>query len=242
MRKSFLFELCAENLEAAGAGQAGGADRIELCEELHVGGVTPRMRLLERVLGAVKIPVHVLVRPRAGNFVYSAGEFAHMREEIMQAKAAGAAAIVVGVLFPDGRVDVKRTRELVALARPMRVTFHRAFDEARDLQQALEDVIATGADILLTSGGAANVLDGAKMLATLQEQAAGRIEIMAGGGLRLGNLADVVRETGITSVHGSLSQHPKEDPSRRVVLVEDVREAVRMLQQECLAVAAGAPE
>lgn len=240
MRKSFLFELCAESLEAAGAGQAGGADRIELCEELHVGGVTPRLRLLERVLGAVTIPVHVLIRPRAGDFVYSAAEFARMREEISQAKAAGAAAIVVGVLLPDGHVDVKRTRELVGLARPMRVTFHRAFDETCDLARALEDVIATGADTLLTSGGEANVLTGATMLAKLHEQAAGRIEIMAGGGLRLGNLAEVVRRSGVTYLHGSLSRHPKDDPARRVVLAEDVREAVRMLQQESLAtVAAG---
>jgi copper homeostasis protein len=235
MRKSFLFELCAENLEAAGAGQAGGADRIELCEELHVGGVTPRTRLLERVLGTVKIPVHVLVRPRAGDFVYSAAEFARMRKEVLEAKAAGAAAVVVGVLLPDGEVDVKRTRELVELARPMRVTFHRAFDEACDQERALEDVIETGADMLLTSGGAANVLDGAAMLAKLRAQAAGRIEIMAGGGLRLGNLAEVVRQSGVTSLHGSLSWHPKEDPSRRVVLVEDVREAVRMLRQESVA-------
>ncbi|MFC5860839.1 copper homeostasis protein CutC [Acidicapsa dinghuensis] len=240
MRKSFLFELCAESLDAAKAGQAGGADRIELCEELHVGGVSPRLRLLESVLQAVKIPVHVLVRPRAGDFVYSVAEFAQMREEILRVKAAGAGAIVVGVLLADGHVDVKRTCELVALARPMRVTFHRAFDEIGDQQRALEDVIATGADTLLTSGGAANVLEGSTALAKLHEQAAGRIEIMAGGGLRLGNLAQVVRRTGITCLHGSLSQHPKEDPSHRIVLTDDVREAVRLLQQESMAaVAAG---
>jgi copper homeostasis protein len=240
MQMSFLFELCAESLEAAEAGEAGGADRIELCEQLHVGGVTPRQRLLERVLSVVTIPVHVLIRPRAGDFVYSAAEFAQMREEIVQARDAGAAAVVVGVLLPDGRVDGKRTRELIALARPMRATFHRAFDETSNLPQALEDVIATGADTLLTSGGAANVLDGARMLSTLHDQAAGRIELMAGGGLRLGNLAEVVRRTGITSLHGSLSRHsslphdPNGDPSRRLALLADVREAVRILQRESL--------
>lgn len=241
MRKSFAFELCAESLEAAVAGQAGGADRIELCEDLHVGGVTPRLRLIERVLDSVTIPVHVLIRPRPGDFVYTAAEFARMCEEIVQAKAVGAAAAVVGVLLPDGRVDVERTRQLAALARPMRVTFHRAFDEVCDQEQALENVIATGADTLLTSGGAVTVLDGASMLAKLHRQAAGRIEIMAGGGLRLGNLAEVVRRTGITCLHGSLSRPLMKDPSRRVVLAEDVREAVRLLQQESpAAVAAGA--
>lgn len=247
MQKPCVFELCAESLEAAVAGQAGGADRIELCEQLHLGGVTPRLRLLECVLSAVSIPVHVLIRPRAGDFVYSAAELARMREEIIQAKAAGAAAIVVGVLSSDGRIDGERTRELISLARPMRVTFHRAFDETADLRHALEDVIATGADSLLTSGGAANVLDGAPMLSVLHQQAAGRIELMAGGGLRLENLAEVVRRTGIPCLHGSLSRHvsltqsPGGDPPRRLVLVEDVREAVRTLHQESLtALAAGA--
>ena len=235
MNKSFLFELCAESLDAAKVAQLGGADRLELCEELHIGGVTPSMRLLDAVLDAVAIPVHVLVRPRGGDFVYSRTEFQRMRGEIAQVKAAGAAGVVVGVLLPEARVDVERTRELVELARPMRVTFHRAFDETSDLEFALEDVIATGADTLLSSGGAANVLEGADALRRIQARAAGRIEVMAGGGLRLWNVAEMVRRSGVTCLHGSLSRHPEGDPSRRLVLEEDVREAVRLLQQECLA-------
>src|SRR5271155_3467097 len=127
MSKSFLFELCAESLEAARAAQSGGADRLELCEQLSIAGVTPSATLLDAVLAEVSIPVHVLIRPRGGNFVYSAAEFQQMRQEIAQAKSAGAAGIAVGILLPNGQVDVKRTHELAKLARPMRVTFHRAF-------------------------------------------------------------------------------------------------------------------
>ena len=239
MSKSFLFELCADSLEAARAAQAGGADRMELCEDLTVAGVTPSPALLRAVLAEVSIPVHVLIRPRGGDFVYSAAEFRQMRREIEQAKASGAAGVAVGVLLPDGRVDVKRTRELFELARPMKVTFHRAFDETGDLDQALEDVIASGADCLLTSGGAPNVLEGAEQIGRLQAQAGDRLEVMAGGGLKLRNLAEVVRRTGVTCLHGSLAR-PKSanglaNPSAmRAALEEDLREAIRLLQQECL--------
>jgi copper homeostasis protein len=235
MSKSFLFELCADSLEAARAAQACGSDRMELCEDLAISGVTPSTALMSAVLREVSIPVHVLVRPRGGDFVYSAAEFEQMRGEIKQAKAAGASGIAVGILFPDCSVDVKRTRELVELARPMKVTFHRAFDEARDQRKALEDVILTGADSLLTSGGAPDVLTGAEQIGRLQRQAGDRLEIMAGGGLRLTNLAEVVRRSGVTCLHGSLGR-PKSVPglAKQRALEEDLREAIRLLQQECL--------
>jgi copper homeostasis protein len=239
MSKSFLFELCADSLEAARAAQAGGADRMELCEDLAISGVTPSTALMTAVLREVSIPVHVLIRPRGGDFVYSAAEFEQMRGEIEQAKTAGASGIAVGILFLDSSVDVKRTRELVQLARPMKVTFHRAFDEVRDQRKALEDVILTGADSLLTSGGAPDVLTGAEQIGRLQRQAGERLEIMAGGGLRLTNLAEVVRRSGVTCLHGSLGR-PKAasgrapGPAKQLALEEDLREAIRLLQLECL--------
>ncbi|WP_263350624.1 copper homeostasis protein CutC [Acidicapsa acidisoli] len=229
-----LFELCADSLEAARAAQAGGADRLELCEDLPVGGVTPRKSLLRAVLDEVSIPVHVLVRPRGGDFVYTSAEFQRMRDEIEHAKAAGAAGVVIGVLRPDGRVDVERTRELALLARPMKVTFHRAFDESNDLEPALEDVILTGADCLLTSGGAPNVREGADRIGRLMRQAAGRIEIMAGGGLRLASMAEVVRRSRVTKLHGSLLRPGVSGTDRRSLLELDIREAMRVLKQECL--------
>lgn len=259
MKKSYRFELCAETLEAAIAAELGGADRIELCRDLRVSGLTPGPELLAATLRNLTIPIHVLIRPRAGNFVYSAEEFAQMAGEIDQAKAAGAAGIAVGILLPNGRVDIVRTRELAERARPMHVTFHRAFDEvgnhdeignrdqvARDgqpanhdtLRQALEDVIRTGADTLLTSGGAANVLEGAATLGRLVAQAGDRIEIMAGGGLKLANLVEVVTRSGATTLHGSLSRPRAADTPEETqqTLVADIREAIRLLEHESLGV------
>ena len=244
MSLSFLFELCADSLEAARAAQAGGADRMELCEDLAISGVTPSPALLRSVLDVVSIPVHVLIRPRGGDFVYSAAEMDRMRQQIEQAKSAGAAGVALGVLLADGRVDVERTRALVELARPMHVTFHRAFDETSredyGMDEALEDVIDTGADSLLTSGGAPNVLIGAEQIGRLQAQAGDRLEVMAGGGLKLANLAEVVGRSGVTCLHGSLSRM-RGAGSKRVSLTElqagleaDLREAIRILQQECL--------
>jgi len=237
MRKPFLFELCADSLEAAKTAQAGGADRLELCEDLAISGVTPSRSLLAATLEAVSIPVHVLIRPRGGDFVYSDAEFSLMRSQIEDAKAAGAAGVAVGVLLPNGGVDVERTRGLVELARPLNVTFHRAFDETANLEEALEDVIRTGADCLLTSGGATNVLEGAEQIGRLQVQAGSRLELMAGGGLKLNNLPEVVRRSKVTCLHGSLSRTRSSSSNGKAgksVFEEDVREAIRLLQLECL--------
>jgi copper homeostasis protein len=162
--KPFLFEVCAESVEAAHAAESGGADRIELCSQLPIGGVTPEIDLTTAVIRAVSIPVNVLIRPRGGDFVYSAEEFRVLKRQIEQAKRAGAAGVAVGVLLSHGQVDVKRTRELVNLSRPMNVIFNRAFDKASDLSEALEAVIETGVECLLTSGGATDVLAGAESL------------------------------------------------------------------------------
>jgi copper homeostasis protein len=231
---SVFFELCIESMDAAHAAVAGGADRIELCSELLRGGITPASELTVADFRSLSIPVHVLIRPRGGNFVYSGEEYELMQGQIEQAKNAGAGGVALGVLLRDGRVDVERARALVELARPMDVTFHRAFDETRDLGEALEDVIATGAESLLTSGGAADVLTGARLIGVLRRQAAGRIRIIAGGGLRLESLVEVVRRAGVYSLHGSLSRRngsasPAQNGHR---LEDDVREAVRLLNGE----------
>lgn len=236
-----LFELCVETLDAGHAAEAGGADRIELCSALDCGGVTPTAELAPGKLRTLAIPVYVLIRPRSGDFCFSQDEFNLMRRQVEEAKAAGAKGIAVGVLLEDGRVDVARTRELVELARPMAVTFHRAFDECPDLHEALEDVIETGADGLLTSGGAADVLRGAELIGALKQRAGERIQIIAGGGLRLESLVEVVRRAGVYSLHGSLTRkngkHAKD--TSESALASDVREAIRLLNAEYRA--AGAP-
>jgi copper homeostasis protein len=232
--KTAFFELCAESKEAACAAESGGADRIELCAELAQGGTTPSEELIAASVRALSIPVYVLIRPRAGSFVFSAEEFGLMRRQIAAAKEAGANGVAVGVLLEDGRVDVERTRELVELARPMAATFHRAFDETPDLGESLERVIETGVEGLLTSGGAREVLDGAESISGLLDQASDRIHIIAGGGLQLETLTEVVRRSGAFSLHGSLKRkngvHPAADEARG--LEADVREAVRLLRRE----------
>jgi copper homeostasis protein len=234
MNHPVFFELCVESLEAGRAAEAGGADRIELCSELERGGITPSAALTIGKLHSLGIPVHVLIRPRDGDFCYSAEEFDRMRQQIEQSKRAGASGVALGVLLGDRRVDVERTRALVELARPMAVTFHRAFDETPDLNESLERVIETGADSLLTSGGAADVLSGAELIGNLRRQAGGRIQIIAGGGLRLESLVEVVRRAGIYSLHGSLTRKNGKLTSQTNgnVLESDVREAIRLLNSE----------
>jgi copper homeostasis protein len=244
--KNFLFELCAESVEAARAGEFGGADRIELCSHLSVGGVTPDLSLIAATTRALSIPVHILIRPRSGDFVFSSEEFELMKDQIQQAKQAGAGGVAVGVLRLDGSVDIERSRELVNFSRPLNVTFHRAFDETVDLSEALEAVIETGADCLLTSGGATDVLAGADSIARLHMQAGDRVEIMAAGGLNLFNLVEVVQRTGVSNVHGSLTRkhlnYSNGDnlPARNghstancsAGLEIDVRESIRLLREE----------
>jgi copper homeostasis protein len=235
--KAFLFELCVETLQAAQAADLGGADRIELCERLDIGGVTPGEKLISATIQALSIPVHVLIRPRGGDFAYSDAEFDQMKQQVQWVRHAGAAGVALGVLLADGRVDEVRSRELVELARPMKVTFHRAFDRTPDMSEALEAVIRAGADCLLTSGGAPNVLEGVKQLKTLGLQAGDRIQIMAGGGLRLTSMVEVLEQTGLHCLHGSLTRRagdglPQSDQREGQVeaLVADVRTAVGLMR------------
>jgi copper homeostasis protein len=182
----------------------------------------------------ISIPVHVLIRPRGGDFVFTKSEFGQMQLQIEKARDAGARGVVLGILLPDGRVDVERSRALVELARPMEVTFNRAFDLTPDLSEALEAVIQTGVECLLTSGGAADVLTGAESIARLSRQADTRIQIIAGGGLQLADIAEVLRRTGGLSLHGSLirkSDGQMQGFNRRV-LEADVRETVRIMHIE----------
>lgn len=232
MTGPLFFEACVESLQATRAAEFGGADRIELCSRLDCGGVTPAPALMIAVVSAVSIPVHVLIRPRAGDFVYSMEERDAMRRQIDAAREAGASGVALGVLRAEERVNVEATRALIEYARPMDVTFHRAFDETADLSGALEEVIESGADSLLTSGGAQDVLSGAGSIAELAQQARGRIQIIAGGGLRLSNLSEVVRRSGVYALHGSLTResHAANGVPDARLLERSVRDAIRLLR------------
>ncbi|GLQ86928.1 copper homeostasis protein CutC [Dyella flagellata] len=202
MSSSSLLEIAAGSLASALVAQEGGADRVELCSSLAEGGITPSYGMLVAVRERVRIPVYVLVRPRAGDFLYDAADFEMMRRDIETCAKLGFDGVVIGALDADGHVD-PRCRELVGAAGKLGVTFHRAIDASVDLSRALEDIIALGCERVLTSGGCANALAGAQAIAGLVRQAGERIRIMAGAGIRSGNLAEVARLTGAHEFHGS---------------------------------------
>ncbi len=205
MNRKCLLEISVAALESALAAERGGADRIELCRNLFVGGVTPDADLLRAVRAQVRIPIFSMVRPRAGDFVYSSAEFAEMKRSVVGAKESGMDGVVLGVLTKEHRVDVERTWELTELARPLPVTYHRAFDEIADVHQALEDIIQSGAKRILTSGGAKSALEGAATLAKLIEAAGERIVIVPGAGISSVNIAEVARRTRAREFHSGLS-------------------------------------
>ena len=177
---------------------------MELCAELRVGGLTPSGELMRRVRDLVRVPIFAMIRPRPGDFVYPENEFALMRSDIALAKRAGMDGVVLGILTRERRVDVTGTRELVALANPLPVTFHRAFDDVADPDAALEDVIATGAARILTSGGAEATPAGIATLARLVTAAKERIIMLPGGGINASNVMHVARQTGARELHSGL--------------------------------------
>jgi copper homeostasis protein len=197
-----FIEAAVESIGGALAAEAEGVDRIELCGLLHDGAVTPSIGLIRRTLASVKVPVHVFIRPRVGDFVYGPEDVAVMRADIEAAKAAGAPGVVFGALTRDGQIDLPLMTELIALSRPMVVGFHRAFDQLADQQAGLEQLVALGVTVVLTSGGPARALDGADQLRRMVEQAAGRIDILAGGGVTPDNVAAVLAQSGVRHVHG----------------------------------------
>ena len=194
-------EICAINLESAIAAQNGGADRIELCDNIVEGGTTPSYGIIKLAIDKLSIPINVLIRPRAGDFLYTELEFQSMREDIIACRGLGVNGVVLGVLKVDGSVDVKRVEELVNLAKPMEVTFHRAFDMTYDIYEALEDVIATGASRILTSGGAKKAELGIEVIKGLVSKSEGRISIMPGSGVNMSNLSDFISLDGINELH-----------------------------------------
>ncbi len=199
-----VLEICVDSVESAIAAQAGGAQRIELCSDLNEGGITPSAGLIEAVRKQVGIEVFAMVRPRGGDSFYTDYEYDVMKADIIRAKDLGADGIVLGLLDQDGHVDVERTRELVRLAYPMQVTFHRAFDMSVDLHESLARVIETGAHRILTSGGMQTVTQGAEQVMHLIHAAKGRIKVMAGGGIRQENIRKIALRTHATEFHCSL--------------------------------------
>jgi len=203
--KPIILEVCANSVTSALAAQDGGATRVELCANLHVGGTTPSFGEILMARKELHIKLYVLIRPRSGDFLYNDIEYETMLADIRNCVEAGCDGIVTGVLNADGTVDKERCLELVRLAKQwgLGVTFHRAFDMCADLYQALEDVVELGFERILTSGTKSTAMEGASMIAHLLDKAAGRIIIMPGGGISENNVADLVHYTKVTEIHSS---------------------------------------
>ena len=196
-------EICTPSRASAVAAKEGGAQRVELCRSLEVGGLTPSDEDIEYCIRTLGLRTHVLVRPRAGDFHYNAAEVAEIEHTVQRCKALGAHAVVVGFLTADGRIDTGLTRRIVQIAAPMEVTFHRAFDEARqDPVEALQAIMEAGCHRLLTSGQAPTAPQGAAVIKRLVDHAS-NLKILAGSGVTPDNVRQLIAATGVTEVHGS---------------------------------------
>ena len=196
-------EVCIDSAVSAVHAERGGAHRVELCGNLLEGGTTPSTGCIEVVREYTSVGLHVMIRPRGGDFLYDAYEFAEMKRDVREAKKRTADGVVIGLLTPTGEIDRRKTEELIELARPLNVTFHRAFDMTHDPLRALDDLMELGIDRILTSGQRASAIEGAALIAELVQRSDGQLCIMPGGGIHEANIAEVVAQTGVQECHVS---------------------------------------
>ena len=224
------FEVAVDSLESALVAQECGVDRVELCADLGIGGISPSRGMIELACERLAIPVHVMIRPRRGDFLYTDAEFEVMRRDIEAAKSAGAQGVVFGLLLADGSIDIARTRELASAARPLSVTFHRAFDMCREPRAALAQLIDMGVNTLLTSGQAPSAAEGMPLIVELVAWAAGRIDIMPGAGIHPGNIARIAEATGAQTFHFSAREtvdSPMRYRNARLTMGDEISEYAR---------------
>ena len=195
-----IIEVCAESYEYALKAEKAGADRIELCKDLHLDGLTPDYESAKRTIDTLDIPVFILIRPRGGDFIYSHEEFELMKSDIIKFKEMGCKGIVSGVLNNDNSIDIKKTKELVELSRPLEFTFHRAFDKVNNPLYEIENLIGLGIDRVLTSGQKEKAIDGLVLLKQLNSISNNRIKIMPGSGINKSNIVNFVN---FEEIHGS---------------------------------------
>lgn len=196
-------EVCCDSLDSVQAAVRGGASRIELCSALTEGGLTPSVGMVREALRLSPLPIHVLIRPRGGDFLYSAAEWQAMRDDVATMRDLGVHGVVVGGLLADGRIDVEHTAQLVELAGPLSVTFHRALDMSSDPEAGIASLCEMGVHRLLTSGMAATALDGVARIAQWQQQFGERLILMPGCGVNSKNVAEIICRTGATEIHAS---------------------------------------
>jgi len=202
----FKLEICSGSVESAVNAQFAGADRVELCDNLYEGGTTPSFGTIVLARENLTIGLHVIIRPRGGDFLYSDPEYDIMRRDIEMCGENGIDGVVIGLLKADGTIDTERTAKLVELAYPMSVTFHRAFDVCIDPFRSLEDIISTGASRILTSGQKNIAPEGSAIIHELVKKAGNRIIIMPGSGLDESNIAEMAKATGAEEFHLAASR------------------------------------
>lgn len=205
MEESIKIEICLDSVESVIIAERAGADRVELCSDLFEGGLTPTVGTFLLAKERTNIPINVMIRPRGGDFCYSDIEFKVMKKEALFFKENGADALVFGILTPDGEIDKIRTKELIDIARPLPVTFHRAFDMTRDAFRSLDALISLGVERVLTSGLEATVLEGADTLRALVERAGERMIVMPGSGINERNFNKIKNLIGAKEYHMGLS-------------------------------------
>jgi copper homeostasis protein len=198
-----ILEVAVFSVEAAIEAIKAGADRIEFCENPNEGGTTPSYGSLKTLIGLTDKPIFPIIRPRGGDFLYTEAEYECIKADLLLVKELGYPGAVIGLLKADGNIDKEKTSELVSLAAPMQLTFHRAFDRCNDPLKGLEDIIDAGCKRILTSGQVPNVADALPLIKTLVEKAAGRIIILPGSGVRANNCKKIIDETGATEIHSS---------------------------------------
>ncbi|HAN18879.1 MAG: copper homeostasis protein CutC [Bacteroidetes bacterium GWC2_33_15] len=204
-----ILEICANSVESAVMAQRGGANRVELCDNIYEGGTTPSYGTIQQARKMLSIDLNIIIRPRGGDFCYSENEFEIMCNDILIAKELGVNGVVIGILKPDGSVDTERTKHLVNLANPMNTTFHRAFDVCKNPFQSLEDIVQCGCNRLLTSGQANKACQGIELIKQLIIKANERIGIMPGSGIDESNIEKIYIETGAKEFHASLRKSVK---------------------------------
>lgn len=201
MNNKINVEICVDSLQSALAAEKGGASRIELCDNLIGGGTTPSAGMIELARKYLTIDINVMIRPRSGDFCYSALELEVMKRDIEIARKYGVNGIVIGVLKPNGEIDANMMKELIQLSRPLSVTFHRAFDMAKDLFESLDILIDLGVERILTSGKESNALQGVDLIRELVKRAEGKIIIMPGAGINEENVRDLIYNTRVKEIH-----------------------------------------
>jgi copper homeostasis protein len=229
---SFQLEICCYNIASCLIASEAGAHRIELCTNAAEGGTTPSFGLIKMAKEKIAIPVYSIIRPRGGDFLYDSDEFKIMQNEVLLCKELGCEGVVIGMLMEDGTIDKKRCANLVQLAYPMEVTFHRAFDRAVNPFEALEDIISIGCTRILSSGQRPTAMEGISLLNELIRQADERIIIMPGGGIRANNIVSIAQQAGADQFHSAATM---KTPSRMNFInnaMSEVLEDVKLNQLE----------